>query len=71
MNSALAAHESQIGDWARSGGLRREMTKWAEDLAKRHNLAFKYAESFQRVVLEGEQERPAEGTAFEAETNPN
>jgi LmbE family N-acetylglucosaminyl deacetylase len=68
--AALAAHESQIGDWARSGGLRREMTKWAEDSAKRHNLAFKYAESFQRIVLEGEHERPAEATALEAQTYP-
>ncbi|MBV9324806.1 MAG: PIG-L family deacetylase [Chloroflexi bacterium] len=68
--AALAAHESQIGDWARSGGLRREMTKWAEDTATRHNLPFKYAEGFQRVVLEGEQEQSPEAAAVEAQTTP-
>src|SRR5206468_12799234 len=46
---ALAAHDSQIGDWARSGGLRQEMTKWAADAATRHELGFEYAEAFQRV----------------------
>ena len=62
---ALSAHESQIGEWARSGGLRTLMTKWAEEAATRHNLGFKYAEGFQRIILEGE---PAEAAAVEAQT---
>jgi LmbE family N-acetylglucosaminyl deacetylase len=65
---ALAAHASQIGDWARSGGLRSEMIKWASDTATRHKLDFKYAEGFQRVVLESEQERPSEAAALETQT---
>ena len=64
---ALAAHTSQIGDWARTGGLRAEMTKWAADTAKRHQLGFEYAEGFQRIVLESEQERPAEAGALETQ----
>jgi LmbE family N-acetylglucosaminyl deacetylase len=64
---ALAAHESQTGDWARSGGLRTMMVKWAEDAAARSKLGVKYAEGFQRVVLEGEQERSPEAAAIEAE----
>jgi LmbE family N-acetylglucosaminyl deacetylase len=58
--AALAAHASQIGEWAANGGLRTEMLKWAQDTAMRHQLGFQYAEGFQRVVLESEQERPAE-----------
>jgi LmbE family N-acetylglucosaminyl deacetylase len=66
---ALAAHSSQIGDWAKSGGLRSLMTKWAEETATRHSLAFKYAEGFQRVVLVSEQEeRPPEAAALESQT---
>ena len=65
---ALAAHTSQIGDWARSGGLRSEMTKWATETANRHQLAFQYAEGFQRIVLESEQERPAEAGALETQS---
>jgi LmbE family N-acetylglucosaminyl deacetylase len=65
---ALAAHASQIGEWASSGGLRREMTKWAVETAQRHGLAFTYAEAFQRIVLEGEQERPTEAAALETQT---
>jgi LmbE family N-acetylglucosaminyl deacetylase len=64
---ALAAHSSQIGDWANSGGLRSEMTKWATETATRHQLGFKYAEGFQRIVLESEQERPPEAAALDAE----
>jgi LmbE family N-acetylglucosaminyl deacetylase len=67
---ALEAHVSQIGDWASSGGLRTEMLKWAEDTARRHNLDFKYAEGFQRVVLVHEQERSPEAAAVEAQTEP-
>ncbi|HEX8968364.1 MAG TPA: PIG-L family deacetylase [Chloroflexota bacterium] len=54
---ALAAHASQLGEWATSGGLRREMLEWGETMARRHQLGFSYAEGFQRVVLipEGEQ----------------
>jgi LmbE family N-acetylglucosaminyl deacetylase len=48
---ALEAHTSQIGDWASSGGLRREVLKWAEETATRHKLDFKYTEGFQRIVL--------------------
>jgi LmbE family N-acetylglucosaminyl deacetylase len=68
--AALAAHDSQIGEWARSGGMRTLITNWAADAATRHNLGFKYAESFQRIVLEGEQEEPTEGAAAEARTDP-
>ena len=39
---ALEAHSSQIGEWATSGALRREMLKWAEEAATRHKLGFKY-----------------------------
>jgi LmbE family N-acetylglucosaminyl deacetylase len=66
--AALAAHASQIGEWASGGGLRREMLKWAEETASRHNLGFKYAEGFQRVVLVGEQERPTEAAALETQS---
>jgi LmbE family N-acetylglucosaminyl deacetylase len=65
---ALTAHTSQIGDWASSGGLRREMLKWAGDTASRHNLDFKYAEGFQRIVLVTEQERPPEAAALETQS---
>jgi LmbE family N-acetylglucosaminyl deacetylase len=50
---ALEAHVSQIGDWASTGGLRREVLKWAEETATRHNLGYKYTEGFQRIVLAG------------------
>lgn len=66
---ALEAHASQIGDWARTGGLRREMTKWATEAAERHQLPFQYAEGFQRIVLESEQERPPEVSAVETQTS--
>jgi LmbE family N-acetylglucosaminyl deacetylase len=65
--AALEAHTSQIGEWAASGGLRREMLKWASETATKHELGFKYAEGFQRVVLESEEEKPAEAVAIEAE----
>jgi LmbE family N-acetylglucosaminyl deacetylase len=65
---ALTAHTSQLGEWATDGGLRREMLKWAEEAATRHQLEFKYAEGFQRIVLVSEQERPAEVAALEAQT---
>jgi LmbE family N-acetylglucosaminyl deacetylase len=66
---ALAAHASQIGDWVSSGGLRREVTRWAEQTAQRHSLGYPYAEAFQRIVLEREQERPAEAAALETQTD--
>jgi LmbE family N-acetylglucosaminyl deacetylase len=66
---ALEAHTSQIGEWGRSGGLRQEMTKWASETARRHQLAFGYAEGFQRIVLEGEQERGAETSAVETQSD--
>jgi LmbE family N-acetylglucosaminyl deacetylase len=65
--AALEAHSSQIGDWAASGGLRREMLKWAAETATRHKLDFKYAEGFQRIVLESDEEKPAEAAAVEAQ----
>jgi len=65
---ALAAHTSQIGEWARTGGLREEMTKWATETARRHQLGFRYAEGFRRIVLESEQERPAEASALETQS---
>jgi LmbE family N-acetylglucosaminyl deacetylase len=65
--AALEAHVSQIGDWASSGGLRREMLKWAEDTASRHQLDYRYAEGFQRIVLIAEQEQPSEAAAMEAQ----
>jgi LmbE family N-acetylglucosaminyl deacetylase len=65
---ALEAHVSQIGDWATSGGLRREMIKWAEDAASRHQLGYQYAEGFQRIVMESEPERPAEAAAVQSQT---
>jgi LmbE family N-acetylglucosaminyl deacetylase len=65
---ALAAHSSQIGDWAANGGLRQEMAKWATETASRHQLGFKYAEGFQRIVLESEQERPSEAAALESQS---
>jgi LmbE family N-acetylglucosaminyl deacetylase len=68
--AALAAHESQIGDWASSGGLRAEMTKWAADAARRSNLGYSYAEGFQRIVLEGEQQQTPESAAVETQTEP-
>jgi len=63
--AALAAHESQIGEWANSGGLRTETFKWAADEAKRRSLPYEYAEGFQRIVLETE---PSEAAAVEAQT---
>ncbi len=67
--AALAAHASQIGDWASSGGLRKEMTKWAEDAAGRSGLGVRYAEGFQRIVLEGEQQQTPESAALEAQSD--
>ena len=39
------------------------MTKWAEDAAALGKLGMKYAEGFQRVVLEAEQEQSPEAAA--------
>ncbi|HET6316140.1 MAG TPA: PIG-L deacetylase family protein [Chloroflexota bacterium] len=66
--AALEAHDSQIGEWARSGGLRAEMLKWASEEASRHQLGYQYAESFQRIVLVSDEEKPAEAAAVEAQT---
>lgn len=66
--AALEAHVSQIGEWASSGGLRREMLKWASEEVERHKLEFKYAEGFQRIVLiSDEPEKPPEAQALEAQ----
>ncbi|MBV9173087.1 MAG: PIG-L family deacetylase [Chloroflexi bacterium] len=62
---ALAAHASQIGEWAASGGLRTEMLKWGSETAKRHALEFEYAEVFQRIVLQSEE--PPEAQALDAQ----
>ena len=67
--AALEAHESQIGDWARSGGLRREMLKWGEETATKHKQNFKYAEGFQRIVLESDEEKPAKAAAVDAQVD--
>lgn len=64
--NALESHVSQIGDWARSGGMRREMERWATESASRNSLGFRYGEGFQRIVLVGEQ-RPPEATAVEVQ----
>jgi LmbE family N-acetylglucosaminyl deacetylase len=48
---ALESHASQIGEWASTGGLRREILKWAAETATRHNLGYQYTEGFQRIVL--------------------
>jgi LmbE family N-acetylglucosaminyl deacetylase len=65
---ALEAHASQLGEWAADGGLRREITHWAEEEAQRHNLGYRYAEGFQRIVLVTEQERPAELAAMQTQS---
>ncbi|MDQ3809101.1 MAG: PIG-L family deacetylase [Chloroflexota bacterium] len=69
--AALEAHDSQIGDWARSGGLRTEMLKWASEEATRRHLQYRHAEGFQRIVLVSEQEKPAEAAAVEAQAEEN
>jgi LmbE family N-acetylglucosaminyl deacetylase len=65
---ALAAHASQIGEWAQSGGLRQEVLKWAAEAATEHKLGYQYAESFQRIVLERADDRPPEALAAEEST---
>jgi len=67
---ALAAHVSQIGEWAANGGLEREMLKWAQEQATKHNLPYRCAEGFQRVVLESEAETEGgpEAAAVEAQS---
>jgi LmbE family N-acetylglucosaminyl deacetylase len=42
---ALGLHASQIGDWARNGGLREEMTKWATETARRHESCWSRSKS--------------------------
>ena len=69
--AALEAHDSQIGDWARSGGLRTEMLKWASEEATRRQLPYRHAEGFQRIVLVSEQEKPAEAAAVEVQAEEN
>jgi LmbE family N-acetylglucosaminyl deacetylase len=63
---ALAAHASQIGDWASSGGLRKEIIKWAGETATRHNLGYQYTESFQRIILVRDEAPPTDAIAVEA-----
>jgi LmbE family N-acetylglucosaminyl deacetylase len=67
---ALEAHVSQIGDWASSGGLRREMLKWASEAATQHHLGYEYAEGFQRIVLLSDEERPTDLLAIEEQAIP-
>lgn len=64
---ALETHASQVGDWAANGGLRREITRWAEEEARNRGLDFRFAEGFQRVILrsDDEPERPTEAEALE------
>jgi len=64
---ALAAHASQIGDWATTGGLRTEMQRWASETATRHRLGYQYAESFQRIVLIRDEAVPADVQPAEAQ----
>jgi LmbE family N-acetylglucosaminyl deacetylase len=64
---ALEAHASQIGEWASSGGLRREMLKWGAETATKHNLGYKYAEGFQRITLVSDEAQPPEAAAVEAQ----
>ena len=64
---ALEAHESQIGGWARSGAMRRQITKWASEEAERRQLGFQYVEGYQRIVIVGEEEEPAAAAAVEAQ----
>ncbi|HLZ25748.1 MAG TPA: PIG-L deacetylase family protein [Chloroflexota bacterium] len=60
---ALAAHASQLGDWASSGGMRAEILKWAAETATRHNLGYQYTEGFQRIILERD-DKPPEAAAI-------
>ncbi|MDQ6670102.1 MAG: PIG-L family deacetylase [Chloroflexota bacterium] len=62
---ALESHASQIGEWATSGALRKEMLKWAAETATKHQLGYAYAESFQRIVLIQDEPRPPEAQAVE------
>ncbi len=64
---ALEAHESQIGDWARSGKMRAQITKWASEEAERRQLGYRYVEGYQRIVIEGEEEETPEAAAVEAQ----
>ncbi len=65
---ALASHPSQIGDWVESGGMREEITRWAQEAARARGLPFAYAEGFQRIVIvSDEPERPTEAEAVEAQ----
>lgn len=66
---ALAAHVSQIGEWATSGGLRKEVLKWAAETASTHTLGYQYAEAFQRVVLMRDEARPTEAAAVAESTS--
>ena len=65
---ALAAHTSQIGDWASSGGLRDEILKWASAAATEHKLNYQYAESFQRIVLNSDEDHPPDAQAVAEQT---
>jgi LmbE family N-acetylglucosaminyl deacetylase len=64
---ALAAHASQLGEWATNGGMRDEVLKWASETATRHNLRYKYTEGFQRIVLSSDEDQPPEAKAVEAQ----
>lgn len=65
---ALAAHASQIGEWAASGGLASEMKKWAEAEAVKHALPYRCAEGFQRIVLESDGDKATEADAVATQT---
>jgi LmbE family N-acetylglucosaminyl deacetylase len=66
---ALEAHASQLGEWAKSGRLRSDMLKWAEEESAKHSLEFKFAEGFQRVVIEREEVPEAAAMEAQAETS--
>ena len=64
---ALEAHASQIGDWARSGKMREQITKWATEEAQRRQLGYQYVEGYQRIVIVREEEETPEAAAVEAQ----
>jgi LmbE family N-acetylglucosaminyl deacetylase len=64
---ALEAHASQLGEWASTGKMRQEMIRWATEAARKHELPFDFAEGFQRIVLESEQQQAPEAAAIEAQ----
>jgi LmbE family N-acetylglucosaminyl deacetylase len=65
--AALAAHASQLGEWATSGALAKEMRQWGAAAAARAEQGWTYAEGFQRVVLYAHEDEPTEAAAVEVQ----